>query len=45
MTAFGILLAGAGAVLVFSGVKGYDVRDVLASVFDPSHPVTGKRGK
>lgn len=33
MTAVGMLLAGFGVVLIMAGVKGEDVRDVIAAPF------------
>lgn len=33
MTALGLLLAGSGLVLIYAGVKGEDVRELLVGVF------------
>lgn len=44
MTAFGIALTGLGALLIWSGAKGEDVREVIKSVLTGKGVPAGKAG-
>lgn len=38
MTALGMLLTGSGAVLIYAGIKGEDVRELLIGVLTGRRP-------
>lgn len=45
MTAVGLLVLGAGVVLIYSGVKGDDPREVLRSVLTGKAPSSSQSSK